>query len=209
MSAPTAGWPAPLLVGALARANWGALDGRALGGCRAVVRALVDLLPHRAAAGKLTAAQVADAAGLSVRWTRHCLHVLESFGLVTWSRGWLDRGRPRPGWIRLDKAAVLDLLLAARGDGSADRRRQERRDALAGRLGNLRRSTIRTMRRHKPLSPRPELGSTPPPSREEPGRLERPPAVFCLVCARLNGPHRVAIALGNAPAHPWTPGGAP
>lgn len=168
MSAPTAAWSGPALVGALCRSGWGdELDGRAGQGLRSVLRALVDLTPHDSAQGTVTAAQIADAAGLSVRWTRHLLHQLEAAGLIIWRRGWLEAGKPRAGWMRLCKTAIADLVRKLRGSSRMSDRRAARTEQLRERVSKLRRPTIRTQRPHNPLSRRAELSSPLSPSRGE------------------------------------------
>lgn len=166
MSTVTAAWPAPDLVSALARSAWGELDGRPLAGVRDVLRALVDLLPYGAAEGALTASQVADASGLSLRWVRTCMHRLEAAGLITWRRGWLKAGRPQAGWVRVSKTRLAAMIRAAREADVRTTRRRERATALAARLATLRNPTQRP-KRHKPLSRRWELSSPLNPLRGE------------------------------------------
>lgn len=212
MSAPSAAWPTPALFGAAARAQWGDLDGRAHAGERAILRALVDLLPYGSGTGHVTAAQVAHTAGYSERWTRHCLAALEAAGLITWSRGWLDRGTPRPGVVRIVKTALAALIRAARRDGKAERRAITARASLAGRLDKLRRPT----QRHHPKSHRAELTASPSLRREEPrphrgpvapqtkppGATMQPPAPYqCAICRLVK---RECQQLTINP-HPYTP----
>lgn len=155
---PTAAWSLPSLVNALGRGGWGALDGRAGQGVRSVMHALVALLPHKSAEGTLTAAQVADAAGLSLRWVRDRLQLLEAAGLVTWSRGFIDRGKPKPGRIRVNKRLLAQLVRDQRP--AMDARRQLRREQFAERLKGIR-NPHRV--KYRPLSDRAELGSPLPP----------------------------------------------
>ena len=181
MTAPTAGWSLPSLLSYLGRHGWGDdLDGRRGQGLRSCLRALADLLPPGAAEGKVTAAQVSDAAGLSVRWTRRCLHTLENLGIITWTRGWLDKGKPRAGWLRVEKAS-LAAIASGLFDALAPRVARRRED-LRARLASLSQHTQRSCgprpRRsphprphsgHNPLSERAELSATPPPYRESSG----------------------------------------
>lgn len=172
MSTPTAAWDTPALMTSLARSGWGDLDGARLAGVRRVLVALVDLTDHRSGEATVTRAQVADTAGgLSVRWTSRCLRVLEDMGLITWSRGWLDRGRPRPGVVRICKRALARLARAARG--YLERRRTERAAVLSERVAStLRWSTVpstswrKTKPKRNPLSGRGELSSPLLPYRE-------------------------------------------
>lgn len=115
MATMTAHAPLPSLVTSLARAGWGDLAGREWQGVRTVLRALVDSLPYRAGQGDVTEPQIAQRAGLSLRWTRRCLHMLEDLGVIVgWRRGGAVLGRPIPSWLRVSKRALLDLIHAAR-----------------------------------------------------------------------------------------------
>src|SRR5699024_151837 len=112
---PTAHWPLSSLLRSLARAGWGELSGREWQGVRSVLRAVVDSVPDRAGEGHVTEPQVAQRAGLSLRWTRHCLHLLEDLGVIAqWRRGGIVAGRPAPSWLRLSKRALVALVEAAR-----------------------------------------------------------------------------------------------
>lgn len=115
MSTPTPHWPVPSLLRSLARAGWGDLSGREWQGVRSVLRALCDSLPDRSGEGHVTEPQIAQRAGLSLRWTRRCLHVLEDLGVVaSWRRGGIVDGRPTPSWLRLSKRVLVALVDAAR-----------------------------------------------------------------------------------------------
>lgn len=172
MSTPTAAWDTPALMTSLARSGWGDLDGARLAGVRRVLTALVDLTDHRSGEATITRSQVADTAGgLSIRWTSRCLRVLEDMGLITWSRGWLDRGRPRPGIVRISKRALAALARAAR------RRLEPRRTARALETTKRIATTLRwttvvphawhkAAKQQKPLSVRGELSSPLLPYRE-------------------------------------------
>lgn len=182
MSSVTAGWPLPKLLAALARAGWADLDTGSAQGIRSTLRALCDLLPHKSALGQVTTNQVADAAGLSARWTARCLRYLEAVGLITWTRGQLLAGVPTPGVIKVNKRALVDLVRRARGQID------ERVRARAAETSRRIRETLRKgtqlnrpakpsptpwyMRSQKPeqqnpLSERVELSSTLPPNGEE------------------------------------------
>lgn len=159
MSVPTAAWPADRLLGTLQRRGWGPDLDDVQPGLRTVLHALVALLPYQSAQGVVTASQVADAAHLSVRWTRHCLGQLEDLGYIVWRRGWLDAGRPRPGMIRIVKARVAEACRKASGWLEEPRRR--RRVETAHRVATtLHKDTLRVAKRRKPLSARVELAST-------------------------------------------------
>lgn len=148
---PTAAWGLNRLVSSLGRAGWGeSLDGPTLAGVRKVLQALSDLLPWEAAEGRLTRSQVADAAGMTPKWAGVCLARLEALGLVSWHRGWLDKGRPRAGWIRVSKTALAALVRAARG--WLDDRRAARREQTRLRIEKTLRRTSVPPWRSKPRS---------------------------------------------------------
>lgn len=159
MSVPTAAWPADRLLLTLQRRGWGPDLDDVQPGLRTVLHALVSLLPHKSGQGTITAHQVADAAHLSVRWTRHCLVELEDLGFIVWRRGWLEAGRPRAGWIRIVKARLAEAC--RRLTGWLDDRRAKRRQETAHRVATtLHNHTLRTPKRRNPLSSRAELRST-------------------------------------------------
>lgn len=111
---PTAHWPAPSLIRSLANAGWGELAGRQWQGVRTTLRALIDALPDKAAQGQTTVAQIADRAGLSSRWVRRCLHILEDAQLITWHRGHVEHGGAQPSFIRINKRRLVALITKAR-----------------------------------------------------------------------------------------------
>lgn len=164
-----------VLVGSLARAGWGELGGREWQGVRSVLRALVDLLPYRSGAGLVTAAQVAEAAGLSPRWVRRCMCVLEDAGVITWHRGGVVAGRPQPSVVRVSKRAVVALIEAARPLREA--RDAARRTATLARLRELRTGYVRARGGYRRRSAHAELSTTLPPLRggDGPGAPPGPP----------------------------------
>lgn len=215
----TAAWSADRLRDALSRRGWGVLDGRANGGLRQALTALVALLPYESAEGHLTAAQVADAAGMSVKWTRHCMARLEGLGIITWSRGYLHQGRPRPGFVRIVKTRLAEIVRGLKG--ALDARRAQRRVDTHHRLATtLASTTIPPWKRRNRLSSRWELSSTLPtqgstgrrpsafrqPSQTLPG-LEGDPVTTCQVCGRPE--HQCRAADRRLPLrmqHDFTPG---
>lgn len=219
MTACTAAWSADRLRDALSRRGWGVLDGRAHGGVRQALTALVALLPYESAEGHLTAAQVADAAGMSVKWTRHCMARLEELGIITWSRGFLYQGRPRPGFVRIVKTRLAEIVRGLK-DALDTRREQRRLDTHRRLETTLRARTIPPWKRRNPLSSRWELSSTLPtqgstahrapafrhPSQTLPG-LEGDPVTTCQVCGRPE--HQCRAADRRLPLrmqHDFTPG---
>lgn len=217
----TAAWSADRLRDALSRRGWGELDGRANGGLRQVLTALVALLPYESAEGHVTAAQVADGAGMSVKWARHCMARLEDLGIITWSRGFLYQGRPRPGFVRIVKRRLAEIVRGLK-DALDERRAQRRIDTHTRLETTLHATTIPPWRRRSRLSRRWELSSTLPtqgstaprapafrqPSQTLPG-LEGDPMTTCQVCGRPE--HQCRAADRRLPLrmqHDFTPGRA-
>lgn len=211
MSAPavTAHWPVPSLVTSLSRAGWGPLAGREGQGVRSTLRGLMDLLPHRSGQGLVTAAQVAETAGLSERWVRTCLHLLEDAGIITWSRGGVVEGRPTPSFIRIVKRALVELIHAARSE--ITQVRADRAKTTRARIERLRWAFQQRSRR----SAHAALSGSPDPLREGPARPVPPeqpsggPPVE--ICHHGGDARRLASGLSRCPmcrreeaAHPRT-----
>ena len=161
----------PSILARLARAGWGELAPRSAQGARAVLQGLAAVVDPSTGAATLTAWQVAAAAGRCERRTRDALHLLEQMGVITWTRGWLDRGTPRPGWIRVSKRALWAMIRPAR---------RIHDEARARRAAELRARIRRTLRlttqwrphrpapavpaRHRTLSVRADITASLPPS---------------------------------------------
>ncbi len=166
MSTLTAYRPTDSLMTSLARAGWGDLTGREMQGVRSTLRALVDLLPHRTGQGEATATQIADAAGLSERWVRRCLHLLEDAGLIRWDRGGVAYGKPQPSAFRIVKTALVAMIHGARPVLEALRAR--RAEQTAHRLRGLTflksrgRRNRRSVHAELSASPHPQGGESPP-----------------------------------------------
>ena len=119
MVTDTAPLPSPFtplheLLPSLARANWGDLGGREFQGLRTTLNALVVSLNWRSGEGLATTNQIADRAQLSPRWVRRCLAMLEDLGVITWRRGCVVEGKPRPSWFRVNKKVLVALIDVAR-----------------------------------------------------------------------------------------------
>ncbi|MFE5334839.1 hypothetical protein ACFQ8E_02900 [Isoptericola sp. NPDC056573] len=144
----TAHAPTRDILTSLARAGWGDISGSEHKGTRAMLRALVDLLPYGSGEGLVTAPQLADASGYSERWVRSRLSELEARGLIIWRRGGVVAGKCVPSHVRIAKGAVLALVGLARSmkDAAVDARRavtQRRVEGVSFVLGKRRRSAIR------------------------------------------------------------------
>lgn len=155
---PTASWPLPSLITSLKRAGWGTLHGRKYQGVRSTLLALEGLLPHRSGEGRVTAWQISEAAGLSERWTRRCLSVLEELGIIRWSRGTIIDGKPAPSFIRVHKRVLATLVRLARGE--ATRRLETHRRAFNARLQAIVKASLPPYKRES-VMPRAELYASP------------------------------------------------
>lgn len=169
----TAGWPLGRIVEALARAGWGPFTGRYYGATRAILSALGSLL-GASGQGMVTAGQIADAAGYSDKWVFRKLAELEEAGVLTWQRGGIENGRPAPGFIRVSKQQLADVVNRARevGNPKALERARETAQRIAA-------AGLRFTKRA--LCPRrtPTTGTEAAPSplkREDGGLYDGPPA---------------------------------
>lgn len=138
------------LVHALARAEWGALDGAQNRAARVILETLARMQwnarSDRRGTITTTAQQIANAASYSKRWTSYTLTILEDFGLIEWHRGCVVEGRPTPSVIRIVKNRIVELIRAARArHDEAERRRQE---TTRQRLALLRLRNLRPFKRH-------------------------------------------------------------
>lgn len=171
----TAGWPLPLLVDKLAVAGWGPLAPRRAGGLRGVLNSLARLLPPGSALGEVTASQLADTAGISERWARSCLAVLEAADVITWTRGTIVDGQPTPSIIRVSKRALADLVLYARRE--LPKKLRARAQATADRIRETLRQ--RTIHRNTRQRRRPSWATPPAPSKPSPrAELRQPPSPY-------------------------------
>lgn len=109
----TAHAPTPALLTRLANAGWGELGGRSWQGVRSVLEAVARSLPYKSAAGMTSAPQIAARAGLSERWVRRCLTLLEELEIISWHRGMVIEGKPTPSHIRINKQRIVDLIKLA------------------------------------------------------------------------------------------------
>lgn len=158
---PTAKWPADSLMMSLRHAGYGDLSGRQFIGVRVVLEGLVASLPFGSAQGLATVAQIADRTGhYSTRWVRRCLGILEEAGIITWQRGGIAYGRPRPSAFRVNKKLLVDMIHGARPVLAVMRaRRKALTDARVAGLRFVKSSSGRNRR-----SVHVELSSTLPPS---------------------------------------------
>ena len=101
--------------------HWGVLDGRENRGVRDVLRLLCHAQHTKAVV--ITGRQLAKRVGLSEKWTRRCLHVLEALGIIRWTRGHIEQGRPRPGWITVRAGRLAQVVRHARDEARTERAR--------------------------------------------------------------------------------------
>lgn len=113
-----AGQTAYQLVDALRRAGWGILRGSENRCARTLLETLAGTMRTLKTDARgymtITASQLADRAGYSERHVRRWLPILEDLGLLSWSRGWIEEGRPQPGSMKINKAALVNYVQDAR-----------------------------------------------------------------------------------------------
>ena len=115
---PNAGQTAYQLVDALRRAGWGILRGSENRCARSLLETLAGtmrtLKTDKRGYMTITASQLADRAGYSERHVRRWLPILEDLGLLSWSRGWIEDGRPQPGSMKINKNVLVKFVNDAR-----------------------------------------------------------------------------------------------
>lgn len=136
----TARWKLPDLLTALASSGWGPLAGYEWQGLRSTLYAVTARVNHITGEGAATAYQIADAAGLSDRWTRECLNRLEELGLLEWHRGFVFEERRRASFFRVNKKALAQLIRDARDEMTA--RVAKRTADFVKRLMKLKKITV-------------------------------------------------------------------
>lgn len=138
--------PIPVLYRSLCRAGWGELAGREWQGVRSTLGAIVNRARSKQGID-CTVWQIAQSAGLSEKWTSRCLLILEGLGVITWQRGLIEEGKPKPGFITVCRHVLLDLVRQAWKQGYS--KWTERRAETARRLALLKKATanIRRSRR--------------------------------------------------------------
>lgn len=132
----TAHAPVFQILAALRRAGWGQLKGAKYRVHRVILDTLVSVSRSQnqdlAGTFTITATQLADQASYSERHVRTALQDLDSWGIITWHRGGIFEGTPKPGWLRINKKTLVDMVHAARAeyDRELNRRRRETRARL-------------------------------------------------------------------------------
>lgn len=106
------------LVDALRRAGWGVLRGSENRCARSLLETLAGTMRSLKTDARgymtITASQLADRAGYSERHVRRWLPILEDLGILSWSRGWIEEGKPQPGSMKLNKAVLSKYVEDAR-----------------------------------------------------------------------------------------------
>lgn len=106
------------LVDALRRAGWGILRGSENRCARSLLATLAGTMRSLKTDARgymtITAAQLAARAGYSERHVRRWLPILEDLGILSWSRGWIEEGKPQPGSMKLNKNALVKIVNDAR-----------------------------------------------------------------------------------------------
>ncbi|MGJ9484178.1 hypothetical protein ACRQEG_08335 [Actinotignum sp. GS-2025f] len=127
---PTAHAETRALLTSLARRGWGELRDEKKG-TRCVLEALVKLLPYKSGQGAVTQFQLHQATGYSRRWISVCLQRLEAMGIITYARGGVMNGKKHPGFIRIIKKKLVELIKGARRRHDDDTRAHNARTDAA------------------------------------------------------------------------------
>lgn len=164
---PNAYWKVEALIRSLSHAGWGEeLQGRQWQGVRTTLYALAAQVDSRSGTGLATAEQVADCAGLSARWTRRCLNVLEDLGIIEWVRGGIRAGKTLPSRFCIIKQSLVERIKQARLSHAERVAERKRRNAQrAEQVGNGWRSRKKQDERLR-RSCHAELSAKLPPLRE-------------------------------------------
>lgn len=137
------------IMGALARVNWGPLQGRAWAYRRMLLETLTLMMREQRAdyAAEIitTAPQVATRMGCHEKTVRNCLHDLEDLGLVEYQRGGIWDGKPMPSVIKIIKQKIVSWVMAWRPKND-ERLRRLRLETLA-RIAGLTKARIRPRQR--------------------------------------------------------------
>lgn len=155
----TAHAPVFQILAALRRAGWGQLKGAKYRVHRVILDTLVSVSRSQnqdlAGTFTITATQLADQASYSERHVRTALQDLDSWGIITWHRGGIFEGAPKPGWLRINKKTLVDMVHAARPE--YDRELNRRRRETRARLEQFRLNTFcEPMRKNTPSPRAPE-----------------------------------------------------
>lgn len=129
-----AGMDITRIMAALSRIGWGPIRGYEFAASRAILIALMhameDQRSTKSAAAKISAAQLAKRASVSLRHTRRCLQWLEDAGVIEWWRGGIRDGAPTVGLMRIVKARLVEWILAFRSASDAQDRKRNHETRL-------------------------------------------------------------------------------
>ena len=129
-----AGMDITRIMAALSRIGWGPIRGCEFAASRAILTALVHAMEDQrstvTASAKITAAQLAKRASVSLRHTRRCLQWLEDAGVIEWWRGGIRNGAPTVGLMRIVKTKLVEWILAFRSASDAEDRKRNQETRL-------------------------------------------------------------------------------
>ena len=128
-----AGAELPKILRAWAYAGYPGFNDQSTRAVRVILHALTHILPHRSAQGVTTVQQIADVCGYSLKWTRRTMLGMEAAGLISYRPGGVVAGVPAPGFLRVNKSALLAATKAARAawNDHLEARRQQTRARVA------------------------------------------------------------------------------
>lgn len=156
MSRPVPSSSPRVLLAELEGIGWGPLAGRSQRGVRDVLRVLAGMAPDGRVV--ITANELADRVGLCSKWTRSRLVILEGLGVIRWTRGYIEEGKPKPGFIVLVRSALIQIIRHAREIRRL--RLGERARTTNQRIKDtVKLATLRTRKHRTPLSVQGEVSS--------------------------------------------------
>ena len=142
LKTPTPYWQIPVLTRSLRSAGWGVLSGHEFQGVRTTLISLTDFLHDYSGRGWATAWQISTHSGLSERWTRRCLQILEQMRIIKWNRGGIVAGRTMPSLFSLNKKYLCELIKYARV--LKDKSKEQYNKKLVARLNSIRNSYLKS-----------------------------------------------------------------
>lgn len=142
LKTPTPYWQIPVLTRSLRSAGWGVLSGHEFQGVRTTLISLTDFLHDYSGRGWATAWQISTHSGLSERWTRRCLQILEQMHIIKWNRGGIVAGRTMPSLFSLNKKYLCELIKYARV--LKDKSKEQYNKKLVARLNTIRNSYLKS-----------------------------------------------------------------
>lgn len=113
---PNASWPVQALIRRWSRSGWGDMNEARYRGVVRTLMALGDAVAEERNGRdscRITTGQLAARSGYCAKWTQTSLNYLEQLGLITWTRGGIWNGKPRPSRIVIQRARLAAITREA------------------------------------------------------------------------------------------------